>query len=148
LPQSAGASLVVVYRDPAQPLRKIVLYDGVYVQPSLNVSTTFTLRGFYLSAVTSPPAQLTHIFASGPKNTHDRLYFNDSPAGDVLMASDPFPNAKTSSDRAWASPTIDVTSQMSSGNNTVGGFGETATTTVNHSGGGPYDCITWAATIF
>src|SRR5436190_5185152 len=30
-PESAGASLVVVYRDPAEPLRKIVLYDGISV---------------------------------------------------------------------------------------------------------------------
>ena len=26
-PQSAGASLLVVYRNPAEPLRKIVVYD-------------------------------------------------------------------------------------------------------------------------
>ncbi|HMJ84258.1 MAG TPA: hypothetical protein VK504_13855, partial [Vicinamibacterales bacterium] len=49
-PQSAGASLFVVYRDAAEPLRKIVVYDGVYVQPSLDVPMTQTLRGFYQSA--------------------------------------------------------------------------------------------------
>ena len=35
VPQTAGATLVVVYRhpDPTEPLRKIVLYDGIYIQP-------------------------------------------------------------------------------------------------------------------
>src|SRR5436190_8629499 len=34
-PQSAGASLVVVYRDPSEPLRKIVFYDGIAVLPDI-----------------------------------------------------------------------------------------------------------------
>ena len=37
---------------------------------------------------------------------------------------------------------------MTPGNNSGGGFGETATTTVDHSSGGSYDCLTWAAIIF
>src|SRR5204863_1346743 len=30
----------------------------------------------------------------------------------------------------------------------AGAFGETATTMVDHPGGGAYDCLTWAAVIF
>ena len=37
--QSAGASLVVVYRDPAEPLRKIVVYDGIAVIPGIPGAT-------------------------------------------------------------------------------------------------------------
>ena len=154
-PQSAGASLFVVYRDPAEPLRKIVVYDGVYVQPSLDVPMTQTLRGFYQSA-SGKSAKITHIVAAGQKNTRERMFFNDSPpaiapgtqiAPSATFPTDPFPNAQTSSDRAWASPTIDVSSLMTPRNN-FGDFGETATTTVDHSGGGSYDCLTWAAVIF
>ncbi|MGH9201938.1 MAG: hypothetical protein ACRD2A_11965, partial [Vicinamibacterales bacterium] len=36
IPEGAGASLVVVYGHPSQPLRKIVFYDGIHIQPSLN----------------------------------------------------------------------------------------------------------------
>src|SRR5262249_58942519 len=36
VPSSAGASLVVIYRDPAKPLTSIVIYDGSY---SMNNST-------------------------------------------------------------------------------------------------------------
>jgi len=33
VPSAAGATLFVVYRSASQPLTKIVLYDGIYVQP-------------------------------------------------------------------------------------------------------------------
>ena len=30
VPSTAGASLLVIYRDPAKPLTSIVIYDGSY----------------------------------------------------------------------------------------------------------------------
>jgi hypothetical protein len=36
VPQSAGASLVVVYRDPREPLRRILTYDGIAITPNLD----------------------------------------------------------------------------------------------------------------
>ena len=70
-PESAGASLVVVYRDPTQPLRKIVLYDGIYIQP-IGGTMTQHLRGFYKSSPTSS-AKMTHIVGSGAKNQTETL---------------------------------------------------------------------------
>src|SRR5262249_3457093 len=145
VPESAGASLVVIYRDSAQPLRKIVVYDGVHIQGSLTEDFVLPLQGFYKSSALQS-AQITQIAASGQKNTRDEMFFNDGV--NTLIASDPFPAAQTASDRAWASPTIDVSSLMSPGNNAGSGYGETATTTVSHSGGGAYDCLTWGAVVF
>ena len=50
IPESAGASLVLVYRDPNEPLRKVVLYDGIDIQQSLSDTMSKTIRGFYQSA--------------------------------------------------------------------------------------------------
>ena len=151
IPESAGASLVIVYRnpDPTEPLRKIVIYDGIHVQESLQEATRLTLRGFYKSAssATGPKsAKLTHLIASGQPNNNERVFFNDgtntqkSPANPITIGS--------ASERIWSALTYDVTNQMNPGNNSAGGYGETATTTVDHSGGGGYDCLSWGAVIF
>src|SRR5438093_2639388 len=58
-PQSAGASLFVVYRDATQPLRKIVVNDGIFIQAQ-GATTTQTLQGFYKASAT-PSAKLTYI---------------------------------------------------------------------------------------
>ena len=44
--QSAGATLVVIYRNPAEPLRKVVVYDGV-ATPMEGAQISQTLAGFY-----------------------------------------------------------------------------------------------------
>ena len=139
-PQSAGASLLVIYRNPSEPLRSITLYDGVYVQPP-GATMTQTLRGFYQSSA-AKSARITHIVGSGAKNSTERLFFNGS-----LIASDPFPDSAVSSDRAWANPTFDVSQLMSPVAN-PSGFGETATTMVDHGKTSPYDCLAWAAVVF
>ena len=55
---SAGATLVVVYRDPRQPLRKIVVYDGLAVLPNTaGASLQQPLHGIYQS-VADPQATL------------------------------------------------------------------------------------------
>ena len=142
IPQSAGASLLVVYRNTSEPLRRIVLYDGVFIQPP-GVTMTQTLRGFYQSSTTKS-AKITHIAGSGAKNPTEQLFFNGS-----LVAVDPFPDPSVSSDRAWANPTFDVSSLMSPIANPVGGsYGETATTAVNHGKTSPYECLAWAAIVF
>ena len=75
IPESAGASLVIVYRNPAEPLRKIVFYDGIHIMPSLTDTMTQTLRGFYKSS-TAKSAKITQIFASGQPNNNERVFFN------------------------------------------------------------------------
>src|SRR6185369_9434385 len=46
-PQSAGASLFVVYRDtdPTAPLRRVVVYDGMHLQTKTE-TTLQKIRGF------------------------------------------------------------------------------------------------------
>ena len=155
VPESAGAVLLVVYRNPEtdlslNPLRRIVVYDGLKRKPDLVTTMTQTLRGFYgSSSATFPPgvvkARITHIAASGQPNENERILFNDST--NTQIASNPFAGA-TSSERAYGSPTYNVSALMTPGNNSTGGYGETATTSVEHTGGGGYDCVTWNAIVF
>lgn len=145
LPESAGASLLIVYRDSTQPLRKIILYDGIHIQPSLQTPTTQTLRGFYKSAAVKS-AKITHIVAGGQPNGNERVFFNDGVNTQVSPA-DPLAGG-SSSQRGWANLTYDVSALMNPGNNSAGGFGETATTTLDHSQGGGYDCLSLSAIVF
>ena len=74
LTQSAGATLFVVYRDPEpnrilNPLRKIVVYDGVYANPQ-GETMSQTIKGFYKSAATKS-AKITEIVGSGSGNTNE-----------------------------------------------------------------------------
>lgn len=145
LTAAAGATLLFVYRDLAEPLRKIVLYDGVHAQAQ-GTTTTQTIRGIYRSSAT-PSARITHIVGSGAGNARERLLFNGS-----VIATDPFPTPiDGGSDRGWANPTFDVSSLMP-GTDGSDGFGEIVTTSVDHGANNenatPYECLTWAAIIF
>src|SRR4030095_1526769 len=107
LPQSAGASLLLVWRDPSQPLRTIVVNAVVQLQAP-GETTTFTIPGFLQSSVGD--AQITHIVGSGSPNDTDRIWFNNSA---TPIGTDKF--VRTSggqSDRAWSNPTMNVSSLM------------------------------------
>jgi hypothetical protein len=88
-PQIAGFSLFVVYRNPSEPLRKIVVYENpknehgspgqVYVQPNLATPTTQTFAGIFKST-TDTAALFTLAGATNQKNTHDRIRFQGNPA--------------------------------------------------------------------
>ena len=67
-----GASLVVVYRDPTQPLRSVVLYDGGYTLNSSSPMMTQTVQGFY-EASNNPVAQMTHIVGDGDSSFKETL---------------------------------------------------------------------------
>ena len=78
--QSAGATLLLVYRvlDPTEPLRKIVVYDGLYTaydgvvaQPPEADVMSQHIRGFYKSAGTS--ARITHIVGTGGNNQTEKI---------------------------------------------------------------------------
>src|SRR5690349_4133312 len=141
IPSAAGATLFVLYRSPSQPLTKIVVYDGIYVQ-SPGVAMHQTIRGFYQSAATKA-AKLTHIVGSGSPNSSERILFNGT-----AIAADPFLGSNSAqSDRAWSSPTYDVASLMPGTDRNVG-FGEEVSTDVDHGKSSPYDCLAWAAIIF
>jgi hypothetical protein len=138
--QSAGATLVIVYRSLSEPLRKIVIYDGAYPQPE-GTTVTQRLRGFYQSAA-AKSAQLTYIVGTGGNNQTEQVSFN----GTVVSTTDPFPQTSPSSDRSWANPSY-VVSPLMPGTNANDGFGETATTAIM-SGSNPAACRTSVAVIF
>src|SRR5258708_2990067 len=76
VPQSAGASLFVVYRDPTLPLTKIVAYDGLFMPSGPGGVMTQTLRGFWKSASRKPgTSRFTPIVSSGAPNGTDQLLF-------------------------------------------------------------------------
>src|SRR5262245_62885418 len=79
VPSSAGASLVVIYRDPTKPLTSIVIYDGSYSMDNSTGIMSQTIQGFYQAALTSPQAKLTHIVANGSSSKSDRLRFSTTP---------------------------------------------------------------------
>ena len=64
VPATAGASLVVIYRDPSKPLRSIVLYDGGYTMDHSTQQMTQTIKGFFQAAA-APSAKITHIVGNG-----------------------------------------------------------------------------------
>ncbi len=151
LPESPGASIVIVYQDPSEPLRKIVFYDGqAYVQDSLTETTAQTLRGFYKSAQLANPntnfsAKITHIMGSGQPNGNERVLFNGTNNAAVVSPPDPITGG-SSSQRGWSNLTYDVGNRMPGGNSN--GYGEQATTRVDHTSGGGYDCLSWGAIVF
>jgi hypothetical protein len=137
-----------VYRDDSQPLKKIVLYDALRSQSSGSDALTQSLQGFYKSTLLppaqQPSAQITYVIGSGQPNTHERIWFNDGVT--PIAAADPIVGGNASQ-RGWSTLTYDVSSLMHPGTNTAGGFGETATTTIDHTSGG-YDCLALGAVVF
>ena len=141
VPDSPGATLVLVYRDPALPLRKIILYDGLHIAAQ-GVVTTQTIQGFYQSDPSNRQAKLTHIAGSGAANLARMLRFNDAP-----VASNSFEASSTSPNRSWGHVTADVSSLMSR-HTMSADYGETVVSKATNGNSTPYRCFTLGATIF
>src|SRR5262245_24746697 len=126
VPQSAGASLVVIYRLATEPLRRILLYDGIAVIPDINGATfSQTVRGIFKSDVLEKKSsRMTLIAGSGQPSAKDAMAFNGTP-----IAADPFIGTSVSSDRAWSDVTFDSQQQVGFKNLMPGpveaGYGET-----------------------
>jgi len=150
VPQTAGASLVVIYRDtrddisPAAgiqrpPLTSVVIFDGLDLQ-ALGTTTTRTIKGFYLAS-SSPTATLTAIVGSGAKNTTEQLWFNNQ-----SIATNPFVGVNSpGSDRGWDSSTFDVSALI--GQSTATAYGQQADVSITHGNATPYDCLNQTALI-
>lgn len=142
VPSSAGATLIVIFRDPAPtaPLRSIVIYDGIHAQKKDKVTKEIDvmqqmLEGFY-QFDSAPPAKMTHVVGSGAKNDSERLFI-----GDLVnpISLNPFKGtASPSSDRAWDNPTFSFSIPSSASD---------VTTTVDHLSNSPYDCLAWPAIV-
>ncbi len=92
----AGWSLVVVYRDTAQPLRNLVVYDGLAVVSSGN-PVTITPSGF-LAPLTGPVnARMGAVAFEGDGGiTGDQLLLNGSPLSDGQNPANNFFNSSVS----------------------------------------------------
>ena len=101
-----------------------------------------TIRGFYQSS-SSKFARMTQIVGSSSPNPTEQTFFNGA-----LIATNAFAGSNSpQSDRAWSSPTWDVSTLMP-GKDLNTGFGEEVSTAVTHGKTSPYDCLPWAAVIF
>jgi hypothetical protein len=147
VPESAGATLVVVFNKLSGPLRKVVMYDGIFIQPNTTTPMIQSLQGFYKSASVAD-AKITHILAAGQPNGNERIFFNDANGPNMSQISAPDPiMGGNAAQRGWTTFTQNVSQYMHPGANS-GDYGETATTKLDHSPGGAYDCLTWGAVIF
>jgi len=159
-PQTAGASLVVIYRLPTETLKSVVLYDGLQLKPTgaTPTTTTQTLRGFY-QATANPVAKLSLLNGSGAKNATEIVKFGPGATNDPIIATNPFFTRESNSagsDRAWDGPVWSVGSSMPQtpvyGTTTINQltrtYGEQVTVQVTHTSSTPYDCLATSAAVF
>jgi hypothetical protein len=144
VPQSAGASLLVIYQDPnpAAPLTSIVVYDGLKIQAP-GTDTQLTIRGF-VDAVDGSPAKLTYIGGSGFANLTDRVYVGNT----RVDSGNPFPAGGLITDRAWSNPTFNIPAGAWVPQNDPY-YGEQVTSRITHTL--PlllYDCLSTGAVVF
>ncbi|HSP92861.1 MAG TPA: hypothetical protein VLN08_18245, partial [Vicinamibacterales bacterium] len=95
-PRAIGASLVVVYRDPAMPFKAIVLYDGGAKKTAF-ATMDQTIAGFY-QASASPAARMTHIVGDGRSGLSERVLLDGQ-----SIATNPFVGAEGPK---WDNPTF------------------------------------------
>src|SRR3954470_22065575 len=121
-----GASLVIVFRDPARPLSAIVIYDGGFTMDQTNQAMSQRIQGFYDPASTS--GTLSLIVGSGQDNKPERVTFNGT-----AIASNAI---RAAAGASWDNPTFQVTSPATQSTVTAG---------IDHVGTSTFDCLTWAA---
>ena len=136
-PFTLGASLVVVYRTAADPLRSIVLYDGGFTMDNATDSVSQTIKGFYQATTRdvenelAPQASLSLIIGDGQPNFGEQVRFNQEliAENEIGLAGGP-----------WDTLTRDVSSLML-------GNDSSATVTMGHEGS-TYDCLTGGVMVF
>jgi Bacterial Ig domain len=144
--QSAGATLVVIYRKASEPLTKIVLYEeddptNVYTLATTDTLSQ-TLRGFYQHTGTS--GKLALIGGSGGNNQTERVFFNRATNSQPVLVN-AFPQTSPSSDRSWAFSSVPVSM---AGTTSAAGYGGTAVVEVDHTNQNQNDCLAFAAIVF
>jgi hypothetical protein len=137
VPFTLGASLVVIYRAPTDPLRAIVVYDGGFTMDNGTDAISQTIAGFYQSSSLDPSAKLTMIVGDGQSNFSERVLFNGSP-----IATNPF---VSSLGGTWDNPTFTIAPRASE---IFPGNAASATVTIDHQGLTSFDCLTGGAFIF
>ncbi|MER3442858.1 MAG: hypothetical protein C4333_01525 [Meiothermus sp.] len=109
----AGWSLVVVYRDITQPLRNLVVYDGLATVSSGN-NVTITPSGFLTPAVGAVQASLGAVVFEGDAGiSGDQLILNGTALSDAQNPNNNFFNSSVSRlGNRTSSKTPDYVNQM------------------------------------
>jgi hypothetical protein len=138
LPEAAGASLVVVYRDPDpnKPLTGIVLFDGFRHEP-VNTTMLQTLYGWF-EKKPNALGKLTQIVSSGQPNPSEVVKFNGATQTSI---TNPF-NSSPSSQRGWKELTIPSLNMNGTGSGT---YHDQVTTEVSHTDTTAEECLAWSA---
>lgn len=135
-PESAGASLVVIFRHSDSPLTGIVLYEGFNHTPS-SATMSQTLQGFFQHAP-GAVGRLSQHAASGQPNASEQVSFNGELQSSIV---NPF-NSSPSSQRGWRSLTL--TGLNIDGTGETDTYGEEVSTAVTHTDP-TEECLSWTA---
>ena len=127
-PRAIGASLVVVYRDRAAPLRGIVLYDGAHTKRAYQTMTQ-RLEGFYQASGGAGSASMAHIVGDGRWYLSELVYVNGA-----HTATNPFRSAQGPKWDNWRAP-VALPANASSVNIEVRPHGWAS------------DCLSWSAMV-
>jgi hypothetical protein len=130
-PIALGASLVLVFRDPTQPLNAIVINDDGVTVGNAQRTLNQLITGFYQPSAV-PDAKISYIVGSADPAKNDRVSF---PGGSVANAF------SASAGASWDNRTYPV--NFGSSPSSVSQFTTTVTADM-----GQRDCLTIAATVF
>ena len=83
LPSTAGATLVIIYRDPTKGLRGISVYDGALTLNANVPRIDVPVQGWYQSQIPTPSAKLTPI-AGGGSNVNPLTSYTYRPIGIIF----------------------------------------------------------------
>ena len=134
--RAVGASLVVVYRDPAKPFRGVTIYDGGFTKQAF-ASMTLSMGGLYQPSA-APNAKLTAIVGDGRPYLSERVRVNGN-----IVATNPF----TSSDGPkWDNPTLGLSPAIVDLNTPNPQFGEITNFEIT-SDGVLSDCVSTSAVV-
>ncbi len=102
VPSTAGASLLVIYRDPSAPLRGIVIYNGGYTMDNSSQAFNLNVQGFFQASTINPQARMSQIVGDGQPNFGEQVTVNGA-----VVATNPFSGADGPvGDPAWDTWTL------------------------------------------
>ena len=133
-PRAVGASLVVVYRDPAKPFKGVVIYDGG-VTKRKSATLNQTLQGFYDASNGVPvpkSAKMTHIVGDGRLLQSERVTVNNDPK---QIFTNPF---RSADGRKWDDWTTEIALPSDA---------SFASLKVEPPVTGKSDCLSWSAMV-
>ena len=134
VPVTAGASLLVIYRDASQlNLTSTVIYDGGVTVNQSNPIYTQSLLGWFQAADGGGAATFTQIVGNGQSNFTEYVTFKNGNGTTLYQRTNPFVGPNWDTNRE----TFTLTGGTSS-----------ASVTIERGGSsGSFDCLSWGAMI-